>query len=45
VEPDFSQNLDAIFNNDITVDLFLEALQEDSGLSMRNDGDAINFKN
>jgi hypothetical protein len=45
VEPDFSWNLDAIFDNDITVDLFLKAFQEDSGLAMRNDDDAFKFNN
>ncbi len=42
VEPGFSWDLDAIFDDD---DLFLKALQEDSGLSMRNDDDVFNFKN
>jgi hypothetical protein len=45
VELGFSQDLDAIFNDDVTVDSFLKALQEDSGLSMRDDNDAFNFKN
>jgi hypothetical protein len=45
VEPDFSWNLDAIFDNDVTVDLFLKAFQEDSGLAMRNDDDAFKFNN
>jgi hypothetical protein len=41
VEPGFSWDLDAIFDND---DLFLKTLQEDSGLSMRNNDDVFNFK-
>ena len=45
VEPDFSQNLDAIFDNDVMVDSFLKAFQEDSGLAMRNDNDAFKFNN
>jgi hypothetical protein len=44
VEPDFSQNLDVIFDNDVTVDSFLKALQEDSGLAMHDEDDAFNFK-
>ncbi len=42
VEPEFSRDLDAIFDDD---DLFLKALQEDSSLSMRDDDDVFNFKN
>jgi hypothetical protein len=45
VEPDFSRNLDAIFNNDVTVDSFLKNFQEDSGLAMHNDNDAFKFNN
>jgi hypothetical protein len=45
LEPGFSQNLDAIFDNDVTVDLSLKALQEDSGLAMGDDNDVFNFKN
>ncbi len=39
-----SQDLDAIFNDDITVDWFLKAFQEDPGLSMCNTDDAFKFK-
>jgi hypothetical protein len=45
VEPDFSWNLDAIFNDDVTADSFLKAFQEDSGLAMRDDDDAFKFNN
>jgi hypothetical protein len=45
VEAGFSQDLDAIFNNDVTVDLFLKAFQEDPGLSMCDTNDAFKFKN
>ncbi len=45
VEPDFSQNLDAIFDDDIMVDLFLKAFQEDSGLVMLDDNDGFKFNN
>jgi hypothetical protein len=36
VEAGISQDLDAIFDDDVTVDSFLKAFQEDPGLSMRN---------
>jgi hypothetical protein len=45
VEAGIPQNLDAIFNNDVTVDLFLKAFQEDHGLSMQDTNDAFKFKN
>jgi hypothetical protein len=45
VEVGISQNLDAIFDDDITMDLFLKAFQEDPGLPMRNTNDAFKFKN
>ncbi len=45
VEAGFSQDLDAIFYNDVTVDLFLKAFQKDSGLSMRDTNDAFKFRN
>ncbi len=45
VEAGISQDLDAIFDNDITMDLFLKALQDDPGLSMRNTNSAFKFKN
>jgi hypothetical protein len=45
VEPDFSRNLDAIFDDDVTVDSFLMAFQEESGLAMRDDDEAFKFNN
>ena len=45
VEAGFSQDLDAIFNDDLTVDLFLKAFQKDPSLSMRDTNDAFKFKN
>ncbi len=45
VELDFSRNSDAIFDDDVTVDSFLKAFQEDSGLAMRNDDDVFKFNN
>jgi hypothetical protein len=45
VEAGISQHLDAIFDNDVTMDLFLKAFQEDPGLSMRNTDDPFKFKN
>ncbi len=44
VEAGFSQDLDAIFNDDLTVDLFLKAFQKDPSLSMRDTNDAFKFK-
>ncbi len=43
VEEGITQDLDAIFDNDITVDSFLKAFQKDPGLSMRNTNDAFKF--
>jgi hypothetical protein len=45
VEAGISPDLDAIFEDDITVDSFLKAFQKDPGLSMRNTNDALKFKN
>jgi hypothetical protein len=45
VEVGISQDLDAIFDNDLTVDLFLKAFQEDPSLSMHDTNDAFKFKN
>ncbi len=45
VEVGISQDLDAIFDDDVTVDLFLKAFQEDPSLSMRNTNDTFKFKN
>jgi hypothetical protein len=45
VEAGISQDLDAIFDNDVTVDLFLKVFQEDPSLSMCNTDDAFKFKN
>jgi hypothetical protein len=39
VEAGISQDSDAIFDNDLTMDSFLKAFQEDPGLSMRNTDD------
>jgi hypothetical protein len=44
VEAGISQDLDAIFDNDVTVDLFLKAFWEDPGLSMRNTNEAFKLK-
>jgi hypothetical protein len=44
VEVGISQDLDAIFDNDVTVDSFLKAFQKDRGLSMRNTNDAFKIK-
>jgi hypothetical protein len=45
VEARISQDLDAIFNDDVPVDLFLKAFQEDPSLSMHNTNDTFKFKN
>jgi hypothetical protein len=45
VEAGISQDLDAIFNNDVTVDLLLKAFQEKPGLSMLDTNDAFKFRN
>ncbi len=45
VEAEISQDLDAIFNYDITMDSFLKAFQEDPSLSMCDTDDAFKFKN
>jgi hypothetical protein len=45
VEAGISQDMDAIFNDDFTMDFFFKAFQEDPGLSMRNTNDAFKFKN
>jgi hypothetical protein len=45
VEAGISQDLDAIFDDNVTVDSFFKAFQEDPGLSMRNTNDAFKFKN
>ncbi len=45
VEAGISQNLNAIFDNDVTVDLFLKPFQEDPVLSMCNTDDVFKFKN
>jgi hypothetical protein len=45
VEAGISQDLDAIFDNDVTVDSFLKAFQKDPVLSMCNTDDAFKFKN
>jgi hypothetical protein len=45
VEAGITQDLDAIFDDDVTVDLFLKAFQEDPGLSMHDNDDGFKFKN
>ncbi len=45
VEAGVSLDLDAIFDNDVTVDSFLRAFQENPGLSICNTNDAFKFKN
>ncbi len=45
MEAGISQHLDAIFDNDVTVDIFIKAFQEDPGLSMRNTNATYKFKN
>ena len=45
VKAGISQELDVIFDNDVTVDSFIKAFQEDPGLSMRNTDDVFKFKN
>jgi hypothetical protein len=45
VEAEVSPDLDAIFDNDVTVDSFLKAFQKDPGLSMCDTNDASKFKN
>ncbi len=45
VKARISQDLDAIFDNDITMDSFHKASQEDPSLPMRNTNDVFKFKN
>ncbi len=45
VEAGISQDLDAIFDNDVTVDSFLKAFQRDPGLSVQDTDDAFKLKN
>ncbi len=45
VEAGISPDLDAIYNNDVTADSFLNASQKDPGLSMRDTDGAFKFKN
>jgi hypothetical protein len=45
VKARISQDLDAIFDNGVTVDSFLKAFQKDPGLSMRDTDDAFKFQN
>ncbi len=45
VEAGVSSDLDAIFEDDVTVDSFLKAFQKDPSLSMRNTNDTFKFKN
>jgi hypothetical protein len=45
LEAGVSPDLDAIFDNDVTVDSFLKAFQKDPGLSKCNTNDPFKFKN
>jgi hypothetical protein len=45
VEAEISQDLDDIFDDDVTVDSFLKAFQKDPSLSMCNNNDTFKFKN
>ncbi len=45
VEARVSPDLDAIFNDDVTMNSFLKAFQKDPGLSMCDNNDAFKFKN
>jgi hypothetical protein len=42
---DDSPDLDAIFDNDVTMDSFLKAFQDDPGLPLQNANDAFKIKN
>ncbi len=45
VEAGVSPDLDAIFNNDITMDSFLKAFQDNPSLCIRDTNDAFKFEN
>jgi hypothetical protein len=45
VEAGVSPDLDAIFDDDISVDSFLKAFQKDPGLAICDTDDALKFKN
>jgi hypothetical protein len=45
VEAGVSTDLDAIFDDDLTMDSFLKAFQDDTGLSICDTDDAFKFKN
>ena len=45
VEAGVSPDLDAIFNDDVSMDSFLKAFQKDPGLAIRNTNDTFKFKN
>jgi hypothetical protein len=45
VEAGVYPNLDAIFHNDVTVDSFLKAFQDNPGLSICDTNDGFKFKN
>ncbi len=45
VEAGVSPDLDAIFDDDFSVDSFLKAFQKKPGLAIRDTNDAFKFKN
>ncbi len=45
VEAGVSPDLDAIFDDDVSMDSFLKAFQKDPGLAIRDTDDAFKFKN
>ncbi len=45
VEVGVYPDLDAIFHDDVTVDSFLKAFQDNPGLSIRDTNDGFKFKN
>ncbi len=45
VEAGVSSDLDAIFNNNVTMDSFLKAFKDNPGLSICNTKDEFKFKN
>jgi hypothetical protein len=45
VKTEVSPDLDAIFDNDLTVDSFVNAFENNPGLSIHGTNDAFKFKN
>ncbi len=45
VEAGVSPDLNAIFNDDVSMDSFLKAFQKEPGLAICNTDDAFKFKN